>query len=97
MDWGVENGVTAGTNMDASITRESLVVMLYRYAKAEVPKDAVLSSFPDADKVSGWAEEAMTWAVQSGILTGNGAGELNPAGTASRAEVATILMRFIAL
>ena len=95
MDWGVENGVTDGTNMDASITRESLVVMLYRYAKAQAPKDAVLSSFPDAESVSDWAEEAMAWAVQSGILTGNGAGELNPAGTASRAEVAAILMRFV--
>lgn len=97
VNWGMETGVTDGANMDASITRESLVVMLYRYAKAESPEDTALSGFPDADKVSGWAEEAMGWAVQNGILTGNGAGELDPAGTASRAEVATILMRFVAL
>lgn len=97
MNWGMETGVTDGANMDASITRESLVVMLYRYAKAESPEDTALSGFPDADKVSGWAEEAMGWAVQNGILTGTGAGALNPAGTASRAEVATIIMRFAAL
>ena len=69
--------------------------MLYRYAKAEAADGASLSAFPDAGKVSDWAVEAMSWAVQSGILTGNSAGELNPTGTASRAEVAAILMRFV--
>lgn len=95
-DWGMEAGITDGANMDASITRESLVVMLYRYAKAETTEAEALNDFPDADKVSDWAEDAMSWAVANGILTGNGAGELNPAGTASRAEVAAILMRFAA-
>lgn len=95
--WGVENGITDGTNAEMSITRESLVVMLYRYAKAEPSDVTVLHKFPDADKVSGWAAEAMNWAVANGILTGNGAGELNPGGNASRAEVAAILQRFISL
>ena len=95
MDWGMETGITDGANMDASITRESLVVMLCRYAKAETTEESMLHDFPDADKVSDWAVDAMGWAVANGILTGNGAGELNPAGNASRAEVAAILMRFV--
>ena len=94
-DWGMEAGITDGANMDASVTRESLVVMLCRYAKAETTEAEALNDFPDADKVSDWAEDAMGWAVANGILTGNGAGELNPAGNASRAEVAAILMRFV--
>ncbi|MCQ4863047.1 alpha-N-acetylglucosaminidase C-terminal domain-containing protein [Pseudoflavonifractor phocaeensis] len=94
-DWGMEAGITDGANMDASITRESLVVMLCRYAKAEAPEESMLHDFPDSEKVSDWAEDAMGWAVANGILTGNGAGELNPAGNASRAEVAAILMRFV--
>ena len=94
-DWGMEAGITDGANMDASITRESLVVMLCRYAKAEAPEESMLHDFPDSEKVSDWAEDAMGWAVANGIITGNGAGELNPAGNASRAEVAAILMRFV--
>ena len=96
MDWGMEAGITDGANMDASVTRESLVVMLCRYAKAETTEAEALNDFPDADKVSDWAVDAMSWAVANGILTGNGTGELNPAGNASRAEVAAILMRFVA-
>ena len=95
--WGVESGITDGTNAEMSITRESLVVMLYRYAKAEPSDSTALRAFPDADQVSGWADDAMSWAVANGILTGNGRGELNPGGTASRAEVAVILQRFLSL
>ena len=95
MAWAVEQGISDGSAREADMTRESLVVMLYRYAKAEAADGASLSAFPDAGKVSDWAVEAMSWAVHSGILTGNGAGELNPTGTASRAEVAAILMRFV--
>ena len=95
MDWGVENGVTDGTNPEAAITREQLAVMLCRYAGAEAPEESALHGFPDAGRVSDWAAGAMAWAVQEGILTGNGTGGLNPAGTASRAEAAAILMRFV--
>lgn len=95
MDWGEENGVTDGTNPEAAITREQLAVMLCRYAGAEAPEESALHSFPDAGRLSDWAAGAMAWAVQEGILTGNGTGGLNPAGTASRAEAAAILMRFV--
>jgi uncharacterized repeat protein (TIGR02543 family) len=93
-EWGTRNGITDGTNMTGSITREQLVVMLYRYAKAK-KTEADLTKFADADKVSGWAAEAMNWAVSVGILTGKKGGLLDPQGNAGRAEVATMLERFI--
>ena len=92
--WAVAEGISDGTNLEADLTREQLVTMLWRYAGSPmVEKD--LPDYPDRDKVSDWAVRAMVWAVDEGIITGNGAGELNPQGSASRAEVATILMRFV--
>ena len=94
--WAVAEGVSDGTNLEADLTREQLVTMLWRYAGSPmVEKD--LPDYPDRDEVSDWAVRAMVWAVDKGIITGNGAGELDPQGSASRAEVATILMRFIQL
>lgn len=95
MEWAKNTDVSDGTSPETNITRESLVVMLYRYAKAEKVDGTVLAEFPDAGLVSDWAAEAMRWAATKGILTGNVAGELNPTGTASRAEVAAMLMRFV--
>ena len=79
-----------------TLTREQLVTMLYRYAEAEgydVSAAADLSGYPDADKVQTYAQEAMSWAVAEGIVEGMD-GNLNPAGHATRAQIATILMRF---
>lgn len=95
MGWAKNTGVSDGTSPEADITRESLAVMLYRYAKAGKTDGNALSAAPDADLVSDWAVAAMGWAVEKGILIGNNAGELNPTGAASRAEVASILTRFI--
>lgn len=93
--WAVTNGVSDGTNLDGTVSREQLVTMLWRLVGSPVlEKD--LTGYPDTDEVSDWAVCAMVWAVENGIITGNGAGELNPQGTATRAEVATILMRFVA-
>lgn len=81
---------------DDAVTREQLAVMLYRYASyagENMEATADLSSYDDANAISIWAEEAMAWAVAAGILTGKGAERLDPAGTATRAEFATILMR----
>ena len=78
-----------------AVTREQLALMLYRYVGAPAVSGS-LDSFPDADSVSDWAVQGMTWAVENGLITGTGAGELNPQGTASRAEVATLLARFVA-
>lgn len=94
VSWAVEKGISDGTSLGSPITREQLSAMLYRYAKAS-PPDGDLSAFADADSVSPWAVEAMTWAVDRGILTGKDGGLLDPQGPASRAEAAVMLMRFL--
>ena len=82
-----------------TLTREQMAVLLYRYAgyqMADTIDRAPLDSFPDS-KVSNWAYEAMSWAVAQGILTGSANGTvimLNPTGSATRAELATVLMRY---
>ena len=94
--WAMDNGISDGTNMTGSITREQLAAILYRYAKQkgyDVSKSASLSSFSDADKVSGYASEAVQWAVAEGLLQGSN-GRLDPQGSATRAQVAAILHRF---
>lgn len=97
---GIVNGVAKNTFApDDSITREQIAAMLYRYAGAEAAKEDKLSAFPDAAKVSDWAKEALNWAVASGLINGvadaNGTANLEPQSTATRAQIATILMRWL--
>ena len=97
---GIVNGVAKNTFApDDSITREQIAAMLYRYAGAEAAKEDKLSAFPDAAKVSDWAKEALNWAVASGLINGvadaNGTANLEPQATATRAQIATILMRWL--
>lgn len=95
--WAMDNGISDGTNMSGVITREQLATILYRYAKQkgyDVSKSAALTGFSDADKVSGYAFDAMQWAVAEELLKGSN-GKLDPQGSATRAQVATILMRFM--
>ena len=93
MEWAVENGVSDGSNPEGAITREQLATMLWRYlGQPEASGDAV-SAFPDASSVSDWAKDAMIWAVENGIINGSD-GMLNPQTGATRAEMATMLMRF---
>ena len=97
--WAMDTGISDGTNMTGAVTREQLAAILYRYAKQkgyDVTKSAALTSFTDADTVSSYAVEAMQWAVASGLIQGSGS-RLSPKATASRAQVATILMRFMEL
>ena len=99
--WAAQNGIVNGLGENTfapmnTLTREQLVTMLYRYAEAEgydVSAAADLSGYPDAGKVQPYAQEAMSWAVAEGIVEGMD-GNLNPAGHATRAQIATILMRF---
>ena len=96
---GIVNGMGDGSYApDEAVTREQLVTMLYRfekdYRKKAAPSTGDLSAFPDVGAVSGWARDAVSWAVDAGLLKGRDTGHLDPAGTASRAEVATILQRF---
>lgn len=94
MSWAKEAGISDGTAPFASITREQLAVMLYRYAGSPGTDGLTFDMFADAGEVSVWAGNAMLWAVNSGILKGSD-GNLNPGGAATRAEVATMIMRFI--
>lgn len=97
-EWAKSNDISDGLNPDDSITREQLVTLLYRFAQKkglDVSKTGDISAFVDVDDVSPWAIKSMEWAVGSGIITGKGNGVLDSKGTATRAEIATILMRFI--
>ena len=90
--WAVANGVSDGTNMEGVLTREQLVTMLWRYAGSPAA-EGDLTAYPDGASVSSWAADAVTWAVESGLLTGSDTGALNPQGNASRAELATLMVR----
>lgn len=96
--WAAEKGIVNGYGNGNfgpgdSITREQLAVMLWRYAGK--PESAgKLNSFTDASKVSDYAVPALQWAVEQKIVTGKGSGILDPKGNATRAEVATMLMRY---
>lgn len=101
VDWAAENGVVKGLGngsfgVGAYISREQLATMLYRYAEyagCDMSASADLSAYTDAGKVSGWALKEMRWAVGAGIINGKGA-NLDPQGTATRAELAAMLARF---
>lgn len=92
--WAMQTGVSDGTDMEKDITREQLVTMLYRYAKAEAA-EGTLDAFTDADDVSEYAVEAMEWAVAAGIITGMDDGRVAPQGFATRAQAAAIFMRYM--
>ena len=94
------NGVGDGTAFapDTPITREQMAVMLYRYAQYkgyDVSQGGMAArEYADYGQVSGWAQYAMDWAVAAGLITGTSDTTLSPQGQATRAEIATILMRF---
>lgn len=94
MAWAVGKGISDGSNPTGTISREQLAAMLYRYAGASAVQGD-LSRFTDSEKVSGYAVDAVRWAVEQGILTGKAGDLLDPAGPATRAEVATMLYRYI--
>ena len=92
---GMGEGLFA-PNME--ITREQMVAMLYNYAKYkgyDVTASADLSAFADTASVSAWAQPAMQWAVAEGYISGMGDNQLAPQGTATRAEIASVIMRFM--
>ena len=92
---GLENGKFAPND---NISREQLAVMLYRYAQLkgyDVSVKGDLSKFDDNGSVAAWAKEPMQWAVGSGLINGKGEGSLEPGSNATRAEVATMLMRLL--
>ena len=92
--WAMESGVSDGTDAGGSLTREQLAAMLYRFA-GEPETAASLDGFTDAASVSDWAARAMAWAVGEGIITGVTDTALDPQGSATRAQCAAMLMRFV--
>ena len=96
--WAKENGISDGSNPNGQITREQLAGMLYRYAASKgydtAPDSVEIQNFADYDAISEYAEEALVWAVDAGIMRGTSSNTLSPGGSATRAQVATILMRF---
>lgn len=98
---GMASGVGDGRfNPLGDITREQLAVMLYHYAERiglDTTSGADLSQFGDGDTSSTWANDALRWAVEAGILNGTDDNQLNPTGTATRAEAVVMLQRFIDL
>ena len=108
--WAYCNDVTSGTSAttftpNAAITRQQLVTFLYRYTVKYAPEftgnAAPVSTFPDAGSVANWAYAAMSWAVGNGLIQGNGHDNgldyLDPNGSATRAQTATIIMRYCQL
>ena len=101
--WAAEKGIVGGYGSGMfgpadPVTREQLAVMLYRYAKLQGKGFVGSWMFPldyaDADRVSGWAYEAMCWMTMNGVIQGRGGSVLAPQGPATRAEAAAMLMRF---
>ena len=92
--WAMENGVSDGTDAMGALTREQLATMLWRFA-GEPTSAYSLSAYTDASSVSDYAETAMAWAVENGIITGMTDTTIEPQGTATRAQCAAMLMRFI--
>ena len=90
--WAIRAGVSDGSDPTGTLSRQQLVMLLWRFA-GEPTSVQDLSGFSDAAQVSSYAKKAMSWAVENQILTGSG-GCLLPHGTATRAQVAAILSRF---
>lgn len=107
VEWAWQHGYTSGTgdgafSPNAGVTREMLAVFLYSYTKQKTGLDdedwADLSAYPDGDEVSGWARNAMAWAVYEGLISGSNVGGttyLLPGQTATRAQVAQIVMKYM--
>ncbi len=99
VQWAAEQGIISGYGdgrygPNDNITREQLVVMLWRYAGSPVATDKELH-FADADKTSAYALEALRWARENRVVNGDGNGLLNPQGAATRAQAAQMMMNFI--
>lgn len=103
--WAADNGIVSGYGgglfgPEDRITREQMATILHNYCKwkginVSVGEDTNILSFNDAFEVSEWAIPALQWACGSGVVGGKPGGLLDPKGNATRAEVATMLMRFL--
>ena len=102
VNWAAASGIVEGKgnnkfDSNAPVTRQEMAAILYRYAELkgyDVSKADSLGGYKDAAQVASWAKDAMGWAVENYVINGKGASRLDPTGTATRAEVAQILMNF---
>ncbi len=102
VDWASENGIVNGYSdtvfaPDDAVTREQLALILYRYAiltGRDISLNGNLSAFADCENISDYAYEAVEWANGNELINGNGDGTINPTGKTTRAELASILMRY---
>ncbi|OUO62397.1 hypothetical protein B5F74_00510 [Collinsella sp. An271] len=103
LNWAAQNGVLAGIGEgifepERAITREEMVVILYRYAEklgvSMACSSSKFTSYPDYKDTSNWAVQSMTWATHVVLLTGMDSGDLAPRATLDRAQLATMMMRF---
>ncbi|MCL2563294.1 MAG: S-layer homology domain-containing protein [Oscillospiraceae bacterium] len=104
--WANENGIVLGVggnrfNPTADVTRQEFAAMMFRYAaftggNTDIPAEFDLSRFQDRDQLSGWAERYLYWANYNELITGRAPATLAPQGTATRAEAAGIVYRFVA-
>ncbi|MBO6270279.1 MAG: S-layer homology domain-containing protein, partial [Clostridium sp.] len=104
--WAAENGIVEGYTKEKfgptdDLTREQLATILYRYAKLKGQGFTGMWAFPlnfdDASDVSGWANEAVCWMTMNGVIQGTGDNKLSPKWNATRAQVATMLMRYTSI
>ena len=100
VNWAAEKGYVSGVGdgkfaPDASVTREQMALILYRYAGSPDASGMAQKEFADSSSVSAYAADAIRWAVHEGLISGMENNTLAPQGTATRAQVATILMRFV--
>lgn len=94
-EWAVAEGVSDGENATDYVTREQLATMLWRYAGEPETDGSGVGVFDDGETVSIWAFDAMSWALNNGVITGVSDDALLPANTATRAQCAAMLMRFV--
>ena len=95
-EWATATGVSDGENPTGEVTREQLITMLWRYAGSPT-YTADLSGYVDTADISSWAEQAMCWAVATGVIEGDENAALTPKADTTRAQAAAMLMRFIEL
>ena len=92
-EWVTAKGISDGENPTAAITRQELVTMLYRLAGEPAVSGTITA--PDAASVSTWAQSAMTWAMNIGLVEGDENGAVTPTATATRAQAAALIMRYL--
>ena len=101
--WAYQNGITSGKGEKfepmTAVTRQEMAMFLRNYAEftgsdVTTKDNTAIDKFSDASKVASWAKDAMNWAVENSVMSGNANGTLNPRGTATRAELAVMMMNF---